>query len=487
MGANGTEERGGQSCNLVPDESLQQAGEALIRLQKRSREWVKRRIEVVRFIDHLTMERETTLDLELSGELFKDFPTLHGHTLLPIKLLRRTPSLNVTVRDAGGNTLPQLNRRDERNLVAAGIVFKCYEGLANAGQLSPDTGLLFKEIRDKIDGREDPPEELPSSEWETIRNSYMGYRLVVPMVDLRPYRDDESKAAILRLVVSYPETLPSPSPRLYRLNQPHEVRKGKPLPYLAQLRAHLATIDDWAVIFEVEQIQDCESFHFEFVAPVGIQVRDDGKLKITTEKKEETVSDSDLYPDRAHFFYQNSEEGEDNAIHEARVELTLRPMTRGVMGGLFLTSLFSMIVLLVLFLTLGLFPNARLYNRDVQSIVTALLLGPTFLSSLMVRDNEHEMTKRILRNMRRRVAVGGVSTFSASLAFALGLSYPLLSVVLMILTVVSAWMTWAGWKSYLRSESQCCIIGLLDRSSPWHSRHTRPGQADMVNKTEGSK
>ncbi|MGH8907598.1 MAG: FUSC family protein [Egibacteraceae bacterium] len=423
----------------VPSSTLQRQGEALIRFQKRSREWVKRRIEVVRFIDHVTMERETTLDLELSPEILRQLPTLHGRTLLPIKLLKRQPSLNVTVRDASGTPLPQLNRMAERKFVAAGLVYKYREGQADREEESlPDPGELFRDILVNINSITNRPFTTlrgPAA-WKAIYDNYMEYRLVVPEVDLRPHIDKRSKGAILRLVVSYPERLPDPA------------RDSK----------KLETVDDWPITLEVDQLEACESFHFELIAPTGISVRDDGTLRIWTEKDKDphTFEDTDAYPDRAHFFCTIPKEWttRDNPIRKSSVELVLRPMNEGATKGLVWTAGISAFTIFSLFVTVGwssvpelprLFPEFQ-WRYDTQSIVAALLLGPTLLSTMMIQNNEHMMTKRILGRLRGRVLAGGIATFVASLAFALGPPPWVRFAVLALLTAVTALMIWTDRK-----------------------------------------
>ncbi|MGH8902179.1 MAG: hypothetical protein ACRDYA_10970 [Egibacteraceae bacterium] len=438
---------------LDPFESRQRQGEALIRLQRDSREWVKRRIEVVSFIDRLTAQRETTLDLEFSPDLLCEFPTLHGRTLLPIKLLARQPSLNVTVFDAAGTLIPQLNRMAEREFVAAGLTYKYCQAKLEAGEQHRDTQWLFKNILKDINFDDEKPLTSLSEpdEWVRVRDNYMVYRLVIPVVDLRPHIDNYSKGAILRLVVSNLEVL--------KPLEPVNGNQGdKPAPYVQRLRDYFATVDDWHAKFDVDQVEACHSFHFELIAPAGIRVMDNGTLTIEGQKDPVKLKDTDPYDDRAHFFHVISEDWvHDDVIKRSRVELVLRPMDDGLASGLFWTAALNTAVLCILFFTTGWsatgLPGLNVkFRPDTQSIVTALLLGPTLLATFMIRDTEHVMTKRILIKPRRRVAVSGIATFVASLTFALETPPSISAILLALLTLLTGLMAVTGWKSLLRSR-----------------------------------
>lgn len=441
-------------------------GEVVIRLQKRSREWVKRRIEVVRFLDRVTVERETTLDLELSRELLDQFPTRHGRKLLPLKLVKRNHDVNVTIRDAEGIPLPQLNHGRERSLVAAGLMSKYrqyYEQHPDeAPQQSLDGVRLLKAIFDEISPPERPANLIPGpDEWEEIRKHYMDYRLVLAAVDVRPYVDRESKGAILRLVVSYPDPLPSEPPF-------QSGEDGVSASRSTRFREYLKTVDDWPVNFEINQVEACKDFHFELIAPPGVCVPQ-GTLRIETQSGTDEFPDTDPYEDRAHFFCVIPQGWTgDDVIRESSAELVLRPMEEGLARPLYRTSQISAVVLLIFFLSMGLTEAGLqisnfIYYYDTQAVVTLLLLGPTLLTGLMIRDNEHAMTKRILKKLRLRIAVGGAATSVSSIAFALGWTGWLLFTVLFVCLLMAWAMVFINMNSSLRSRNIQSNLGKAQR------------------------
>ncbi len=89
---------------------------------------------------------------------------------------------------------------------------------------------------------------------------------------------------------------------------------------------------------------------------------------------------------------------------------------------------------------------------DASALAAVLLLGPTLLAAVIIRENEHLMTKRVLHQFRYRVAIEASTTFAAAVVYALGVPGEARWLLLMVFAVVSTATTGQTFRSYRHSQ-----------------------------------
>ncbi|MGH8897429.1 MAG: hypothetical protein ACRDZ4_10495 [Egibacteraceae bacterium] len=439
-GGRGQTVRAKMALNQLPlTDALMSDGDALLRqYHQQPRNWIARHVELLTFTDHLTAARTTTLDVDVLADRVKDFPVWRGRTLFPVKLMSRDMNVNIIASDGNGKLLPQLPRKHERSLVAAGIVHRYLTAPTSLSYFSGKFN-LYQDVLAEIDPGLHPASGriLPRDEnFIELVSRYKARRLVIVAVDAD--RSNGGNDLLARLVICHPEPCVPTRSRFTKL------------------------VDDNHVTFPVEQLEDSERIHVEVIAPSGTYVHK-GLMTITTTRRAEdltkersyTREQTDPHPDRAHFYctVNSGWISRRTFIKEANVDLIIRPLTMGMMGAGFLSCWLSLLSLAVFLFTLGcpeilLVPELK---EDVQSVVTVLLLGPTLLSGAIIRQGEHLMTKRMVLPLRCRLGAAGLATLIASAAFALGVVGEILCTLLKILTIISATITLGTSISYTKS------------------------------------
>lgn len=503
---------------LADEESDQQvfeAGRGLLELAEQSRSWVSRRIEHIEFDDHQALRKLTTLDLSFDALGLRDLPKWRGRALVPVKLLRRDTDFDATVFDLDQRALPQLNRRLERSLVAAGVVAltipdskERWPQLAGWAKysLDPDS---FAETAAPLESEE-------GARLQARLLRYHSFRYVIAALDLRHY--EKAPGAILRVSVAQSQTVPISEergvPSTGNISNGDRLRRSVRHP-LSTIRSYfdsdlsweqlaVPTTDDLMLTFELDEIGGCESFHFELVAPPGAVVKS-ALFNVETARPEDLrqlaeaqqrlalllpsggekqeadhvrqeqvrqaianiralaqsirvrrVRDDDVHYDRVHLFASLDP---DEEVIPPEATVLLRPMTMGTTRSGLISSFLATIVLVVLWGTIGwegspawsVAPVTIRYESDLQSVVAMLLLGPTLFLASVIREREHLMTKRVLERHRRRLVVQAILSFTTAVLYALGPSDSVRWWVSVPLVVTSAVLSGVELRSYLRS------------------------------------
>lgn len=422
------------------DDAMLDRGKRLGSLIGSTQEWVTRRIERVEFEDGRTFRRVTTFDVGFDREQFGEVPCWRGRLLLPLKALQREHDVDATVLDASGVALPQLTFRHERALVAAAIAWQLLPAATRGLRAEVARGSYEVILLDAWD-----PEEFEEA-----------CRRVGDLFDAADGEHGALRAALARYanvgtewgkrwVIASPGDLTADQEGcLFRLQVVQSERLPQDSGGNGPDEHHL---DDLALVFDVEELGECESFHFELSVPTGVLVKN-ADLSVWTAALEELKTwdpaegelppikrverrNDDPHHDRAHVFFDGGMLEGDVHVLDATVEVVLRPMTIGGTRAGVLVGLLATATLVVLALTIGWVGAPRWldgaslvevrYGWQPGSVVSMLLLGPTLLAALVVQEREHLMTKRVLEGHRRRLMGHGLLTFGAAGTYALGM------------------------------------------------------------------
>jgi hypothetical protein len=204
--------------------------------------------------------------------------------------------------------------------------------------------------------------------------------------------------------------------------------------------------DTYCLTVPIDGYLDAMSYHAEAICPSGIYfdkarlrfLRSNGRISTTptTFVPESTemivIEDDDCHADRTHLYFSSdlSQKGSPNSDYlGGKLDLVLRPtFHNGLRSGMWFSVLSSM-TLWFLFSTKG-WPAEGLHcwicnvkvgssNNDAQ--VAFLLLVLSVALGLLVRQEEHHLTKLIQARYRMRLFVVAVLLFSTAVAIAINL------------------------------------------------------------------
>jgi hypothetical protein len=187
--------------------------------------------------------------------------------------------------------------------------------------------------------------------------------------------------------------------------------------------------DSYFVSIPVANYLDCESYHAEISCPSGTYLHR-ARLRIVNESDELSelilIEDDDKHPDRSHLHFNRRlprHHVNDDNYYEGSLELILRPTyNNGLRSGANI-SVVSTAILWFLVSTVGWqaanikwhLTHLSIGRFDTNSIVSLLLLAPTVVITLIVRQDEHHLTKEVLGRYRTRLALTGLVLFASAL------------------------------------------------------------------------
>lgn len=525
------------NCEPYPfDERLRSDGRRLYALAQQSRRWVNRRIETVNFDDDRTTGRKTTLDIELDPSLMKKVPTWRGRALLPIKVFASHIDIDATVTSADGEPLPQITRRHERSLAAASLVDSCPGPEPDEQELRRryrliravlDPELYEDDLNECPPGRADGATPDPGAARVSTADGDVAKLLVAPpggnsarrsggdethhvtdaikLLEQQDWAQDDGWLRELRRLrtrrslvacVALPKEA-NGGGVLLRLMVTHSDRLADAPPTagdgFTEFVNERRVTGDRVMHFEVEQVLDCESFHFELFAPKGALVKGgwlglrdapladvlravDEVSACTGDDKEayrakmqqrfpvQRFEQDDPHADRLHVYYTSDspwcDVGE-MAPPEARVAAILRPMpVMGTMIPGLVASVLASFVLLAMLFTVGWegapdsLPGwaSRRYDMNIEAAVAVLILGPTLLATFVVGQDEHLLTRQLLASVRKMLVLQAATCFLVSGVLALEVLGRPLWFFLLVTSAGSLVCTWRVAMSYYRSR-----------------------------------
>lgn len=435
---------------LDADFDLYISGESLLRKFVQRPKWVRRRVDSLQFEDHMTGFLRSTVDLDLEGGWRKSGPIWRDLVLLPVHSLRRERDYLLSLTADGGRALVQLSRREERCLIAAGLVLKLMEACEKDGIELPksteDDLTIYHWVLGNIDPESfghllDSPatqrfeadiDNLPER-WRHFVTYYCNYRLVI--------------LALSGPIDAQSELSEDPQNRLPDLTAngrffiEREVdlpaAKGPDLRHL-RLR-NLQPMGRVVVDLTANGAASCESYHFTvtpppnvFVERIDVQLTQrymDGQT-IHTRRSWHAVESAAIR--EAHAFVANDiayYNGQPVLRDDAKLFISLRPMTMGLMRSGLLVSFLAFSLIAFFFATAGwaasgyssIIPSITI-SPDVNSMVTIIALGPTLLGAIALRQEEHLLTKRVAASYRAALVVQVAFSVVVASIFAVGLN-----------------------------------------------------------------
>ena len=365
--------------------------------------WCARVVDDLLLEDDVNAVRERVYELRLD-EVDTALPLLRGDVLLPVLVQDRDVHTRVRCLDASGGSLGRLNFREERTLLAAGLVRLASEVLGRDVSAEAVAGY----VQNRVWRRPTVPDE-DDAVRALLRSTVMRQLL----------EEVEGKHFVVVLV--------PPAARLVRLVVPERVADETPVPL-----HRLDTRSEIDLEFDVSQWEGTNvGYHVNVAGPSDVRfsrvwVLDDDGCPL------EGVKDNDPAPNRLHIYLTN----------ERPPGATTKPLGRrdpraGVAGAVVAPRVNGVVHVAPILLTATavlVFALAGLYEyvttnprgTDVETLpsatTTVLLAVPALGSSLLAASGKHPLTRRLRAPMRLRLAAAAVLLYAAALSLVVDLS-----------------------------------------------------------------
>lgn len=222
--------------------------------------------------------------------------------------------------------------------------------------------------------------------------------------------------------------------------------------------------DTFIVTYRLADILECQSYHLEVSVPPGVYIhranlRIPNKSRSAGDSELVIVRDDDARSEHAHLHFsrQISRRGAvDRDYSSAVLHMQLRPTYHdGLRGGLNVSAV-AMATLWILFAIVGWRSAGRgclalcsqhFGELDTNSVVSLLILTPTVAIGLLVRKDEHELTKRVQGPLKLRLSLVAVVLFATALLTALNPVETTLFNILLVGATASTLLTLPTWLS----------------------------------------
>lgn len=206
--------------------------------------------------------------------------------------------------------------------------------------------------------------------------------------------------------------------------------------YREMTRTPFWTTDTFIVTYRLTDMLECESYHVDVTVPTGIYIhqadlRVPNKNQDLQESELMVIRDDDARPDHAHLHFSrriSRRNAADRDYSSALLRLVLRPTYHdGLRAGLNVSAV-ATATLWILFAVVGwrsgdreclMLCSETFGDLDTNSVVSLLILTPSVAIGLLVRQNEHDLTKRIQGPLKVRLSAVAVILFVAALLTAL--------------------------------------------------------------------
>lgn len=477
---------------LPLDYELMTSGEFLLRQFTRSAAWLRRRVDTMTFEDHRTFALRSELHIDFTQIDVGDAKsTWHSIIPLPVYCIERETSGLIELHHIEGPVLPQLTRNEERSLVAAGLTLKLIGDAAssvvdliNSGTTTVDQ--IYEEVISHLDptlygdpttsivhqnppGGPNPVTPASSPGWRHLLGFFQSNRLVI--LAGTPRRDSGGNGA------------PSPAPT-EELRSLVVIERLQPLsaeqPFQRTVRG--ASPGQVRVGVRIAGASECESYHLEVRPPSNTFVE---RLEVTTHTidansmagrplgyelrwtKASTVSPPLQHAHTYIPHYDNGGEiGPLRPLTYARI--FLRPMTighmrAGLLASLMTTCTVGFITWLYTWRLTG-WPGfgATVSQADINSVVTVIMLGPTLLTAITVRQDEHLMTKRVATSHRFGLTIQVAISLLFAACLAIGIVGSALGIASVAITAISTLVTLSLLRIYLASRGCLRVAASTD-------------------------
>jgi hypothetical protein len=424
----------------IDDAALDAVGVASIALLLGARRWVHRRVESVTLQNEAIAQRQVTLDFAVPPRVV---PGELAPSLVPLAMLQKRKVRVFHLIDGSGKELPVLTRAARTELGAHGVAAFA------RGVLAPCESELRADDIDRLVNFVAPLARLPAETAAQIAASFFadGEPLEVPDVEsarleemMQRLRDDDLFPTIAwNLATHFMLIAPIGARPGSRQRVTFSYEEPLALEPLDRSKKFWRTTGAFAtrVMLPAAAAADAQSYHFEALAPEGLQISR-SRFRITTETTEHlrmvrgpsrtlsapnTSSDSSDWSELAALELLDTERGRLGLTHlyarDVPVEasglmwLHLRPLPSTLLPPAVLTSGLVLLALMA----------AALYGTvsgSPSSAVALLLALPSVLAIYVVRPFENPMTTFVLFGVRSVVTVSGILAFLGAGSVAIG-------------------------------------------------------------------
>ena len=417
-------------------------------------DWVRRRVENLRFLDDRTIAHEVELHIDLryvDPRIVPHAPNT-DRVLLPLMVLERSKHTAIDVYDSSGAVVGRLNRDEERKLVADGIACRCI-GLGD-----PRIAIVRDHIFDYLNA---PPIETDVNgprllRW--LRDVLMG---LVRLIDIAAGRDGgappavnartllirdlrEAGASVSEIADALPLIDNFRDRHLLLADLPYQAEHGsfvvrlqyvegvpvRELSFVRTSKRLIAGTLSWSARVPVRAVKHAAGFHMNVYAPPGFKVVDSsllvrGRSAAGGPERLDWYFDNDRLPTASHVFVRP-----DDVPTEATVDLYVSLYSNRT--GFFLESWLLSVAVAFLFIGFSMNLSAKGFALQSSSkgpaafdpnfAATLLLLFPALAVTIISQRDEHRLSSRTFAQARFLLFALALGSVGSSLPFAMQLA-----------------------------------------------------------------
>lgn len=380
-----------------------------------SRDWIRRRVETITFLDYRTLQRRVTLDLSMKTvaeirdkhkqEIAKSTVVPDGDRVpLPLTMLRKGLLSDFNIRDSQGNAMPIATRSEDSHL--AWCAFSAEMKRHGVGENLPESvEYHLRSIIENFPHASDSEGDSELQSWEPHKPWDSGEEQAWIAV-----RDNPECNRLLRdltfnfmLITSLPA---DSGPHVIKFSY-HE---GFDIGSFGR-GARVIFVDAPAVGWT-------RSCHMQFEDPEGLQVLDLALVRIGADVDREASGPVET----EHYHAKVSETR--TQIYAGPIQranylavLYMRPRVPGLLRASWLSSLFTLVVLTSAVIFRSTITGSA---GNADALAALLLIVPSTLAAYLVRPGEHDLIASAMLRVRFAMMTTALFAFIAASIVALG-------------------------------------------------------------------
>jgi hypothetical protein len=367
----------------------------------RTREWVYRRVELIRFRDAENVQRQMSVDFALPWLVNSSVADMSAHAgpLVPLASLGKERLKRFSVWDEEGAAVPVLTSAENGHLAGACLVSVATQAWRN--HTGDGHRLLPGDVADALRQiAETQPEaaipmlaDLPPGLLDDPIVKTLAQELAAQFVMAVRLEGARGERRVLKF--SYEEPIRS------------NVRRNRFVRFADQTRESLG-LKSHNVDFARIPVGHAGSHHVEVEAPAQVEFAGASLATLDLQTGETGAAPpyaSDLQSDRVHLYVTGASRSTVGAMRvRFRAELIGLPLTAPALGALTAALL--------------LLASSRVSRVSNEAGAAVLLLGPTLLAAFLAGPGEHPMATRLLLGVRVLVVGSGLTALTAAGALA---------------------------------------------------------------------
>ena len=365
----------------------------------RQNEWTYRRVQSVNLIQERRFQVHVSIDFQIPPVLLATIlprkkDTLNLRTFpVPLMIMKKEVLQEFSLLDWTGASIPLLNRK-QNGEVAYAVVSSAFLRLTGLDQMPEDVAeLLELVVADDVSHRVEALDACRPYFEQEKRN----------VADFEDFEGVVSSLDENFLLMGNFETHDLKSRRIAKIT--YERRPDDNLT-LAQ-RMGLARSN---AEFEESDVSNCESLHFEFKAPRGLDIV---KVEVTKDEKDvKPVPVKKCESSIASVVFNDS--GSSPPMREVALAFKVCPSREGLLNSVSIVTFFSAAII-----TIGLMFVTELKRSPNGDLGLLLLLVPGLMGALLARPGEHIFVSKRLRWVRGASLISSLCLYLAAGVFVL--------------------------------------------------------------------